>query len=96
MQDAEASGVGTDVDQILRFININGFYVIGSKPVFPGVMYKLAGLRVVKVQAAIIGAYPKFFMLVFLDTSDDVAVQRICFGDGTDVLETVLERMVIV
>lgn len=63
MQDAEASGVGTDVDQILRFININGFYVIGGKPVFPGVMYKLAGLRVVKVQAAIIGAYPKFLCL---------------------------------
>ncbi len=46
VQDAEASGVGTDVDQILRFININVFYVIGGKPVFPGVMCKLAGLGV--------------------------------------------------
>ena len=34
VQNTEPAGMGSDIDQILRFIYMYGFYVIGSEAVF--------------------------------------------------------------
>ena len=74
VQNTEPAGMGSDVDQILRFIYMYGFYVIGSEAVFLCIMCEFLRLRVVIVQTAVIGTYPDTFLCVFFDTAYGIAV----------------------
>ena len=96
MKNAETSGMCTDVNLFVRFIYVDGFHIIRSKPFLLGVVGEFPGLGVIVIYSASISSYPKAFLCIFPDAIDDIAVQRIGFGGELQIPEAVFQRMIII